>query len=105
MEDGVDSNPVKINLQRIVTIPRKLNMDQRQDHLTSESQMTQETIALNRSDGSEEMEEVVWCFIYVKATKLTENYKATCEIWRKRNQSLRTNIEAKLLLKQRNDII
>jgi hypothetical protein len=36
MQDGVDCN-----LQRMVTIPRKLNMDQLQYHLISDSQMAQ----------------------------------------------------------------
>jgi hypothetical protein len=33
MEDGGDNNPLMGNLQRMVTIPRKLNMDQLQYHL------------------------------------------------------------------------
>jgi hypothetical protein len=40
------------------------------------------------------MKEVVWCFLYVKATTLTENYKAAYEL-RKRNLNLRTNMEMK----------
>jgi hypothetical protein len=27
------------------------------------------------------MKELVWCFMYVKATALTENYKAGYEVW------------------------
>jgi hypothetical protein len=38
----------------------------------------------------EEMKEVVWCFLYVKETTSTENYKEAYELWRKRNQNLRT---------------
>jgi hypothetical protein len=30
------------------------------------------------------MKEVVWCFMYIKATKLTENYKTAYELWRER---------------------
>jgi hypothetical protein len=46
------------------------------------------------------MKEVVWCFLYVKETTSTENYKAAFELWRKRNPILRTNMDAKLLLNQ-----
>jgi hypothetical protein len=52
LQDGVDSNPVMDNLKRIVTIPRKLNMDQLQYHLISDSQMTEETNVIQRSDGA-----------------------------------------------------
>jgi len=41
-----------INKQRLVTIPRKLNVDQLQYRVTSESQMTQETTEINASDGA-----------------------------------------------------
>jgi hypothetical protein len=37
----------------------------------------------------------------MKATTLTENYKAAYKLWRERNPDLRTNIDAKLLLKQK----
>jgi hypothetical protein len=47
------------------------------------------------------MKEVVWCFIYRKATTSTENYKVAYELWRERNRNLRTNIDAKLLLNQK----
>jgi len=50
LEDGADSHPLMSNLHRMVTIPRKLNMDQLQYHLISESQMTQETAVINSSD-------------------------------------------------------
>jgi hypothetical protein len=46
----------------------------------------------------QEMKEVVWCFMYVKATALTENYRAAYELWRK------TNIKTKLLLNQKHCI-
>jgi hypothetical protein len=52
LEDGADSNPLMGNLQRMVTILRKFNMDQLQYHLISESQLTQETNVINRSDGA-----------------------------------------------------
>jgi hypothetical protein len=41
----------------------------------------------------------------VKETISTENYKAAYELWRKRNPNLRTNMDAKLLLNQKNYII
>jgi hypothetical protein len=53
----------------------------------------------------EEMKEVVWCFLYVKETTSTENYKAVYELCRKRNPNLRTNMDAKLLLNQKNYIL
>jgi len=37
-------------------------------------------------------EKVVWCFMYVKVTTLTENYKTTYELWRKRSPDLGRNI-------------
>jgi hypothetical protein len=37
------------------------------------------------------MKEVVWNFIYTKATTLKENYRAAYELWRKRNTDLGTN--------------
>jgi len=51
------------------------------------------------------MTEVVWCFMYVKATTLMENDKAVYELWQKRNPNLRTNTKAKLLLNQKNYIL
>jgi hypothetical protein len=50
LEDGVDSNPLMRNLQIMVTLSRKINIDQLQQHLISESQITQETIVIIRSD-------------------------------------------------------
>jgi hypothetical protein len=52
MEDGVHSNPLMINVQRMVTLLRKLSMDQFQYHLISESQITQETVVINSPDGT-----------------------------------------------------
>jgi hypothetical protein len=43
--------------------------------------------------------------VYIKATILTENYKAAYELWRERNPNLRTNIGTKLLLNPKNYII
>jgi hypothetical protein len=51
------------------------------------------------------MKEVVWCFLCVKDRTSTENYKAAYELWRKRNTNLRTNMDAKLLLNQKNYIL
>jgi hypothetical protein len=39
------------------------------------------------------MKQAEWCFLYIKETTLTENYKAAYELWRKRNPNLRTNID------------
>jgi hypothetical protein len=39
--------------------------------------------------SKEEMQEFVWCFMYVKTATLTENYKAAYELWRNRDQDLR----------------
>jgi hypothetical protein len=50
------------------------------------------------------MNEVVWCFLYVKETSI-ENCKAACELWRKRNPNLRTSMDAKLLVNQKNYIL
>jgi hypothetical protein len=51
----------------------------------------------------EEMKEVVWCFLCAKDIT-TENYKAAYKLWRKRNPNFRTNMDAKLLLNQKNYI-
>jgi hypothetical protein len=40
-----------------------------------------------------------------KAITLTENYKVAYELWRERNPDLRTNIDAKVLLNQKNYIL
>jgi hypothetical protein len=55
--------------------------------------------------SKEEMKEVVWSFMYIKATTLTENYKVAYELWREKNPNLRTTIHAKLLLNQKNYIL
>jgi hypothetical protein len=47
---------------------------------------------------------IIMCFMYIKATTLTENYKVAYKLWRERNPNLRTNIDAKLLLNQKNYI-
>jgi hypothetical protein len=43
--------------------------------------------------SKEEMKKFVWCFMYIKTTKLTENYKVAYELWRERNPNLRTNLD------------
>jgi hypothetical protein len=43
--------------------------------------------------------------MYIKATTLTENYKTAYEFWRERNPNLRTNVDAKLLLNQKNYVL
>jgi hypothetical protein len=43
----------------------------------------------------EGMKEVAWCFLCVKDRTSTENYKASYELWRKRNRNLRTNTDAR----------
>jgi hypothetical protein len=55
--------------------------------------------------SKEEMKEVVWCIQYVKETTSTENYKAAYELWRKRNLNLKTSMDVKLLLNQKNYIL
>jgi hypothetical protein len=40
--------------------------------------------------------------MHIKATTLTENYKEAYKLWRKRNPNLRTNMDTKLLLNQKN---
>jgi hypothetical protein len=50
LEDREDRNPVKSNLQRMITVPRKLNLDQLLHRLIPELQIAQETIVINRSD-------------------------------------------------------
>jgi hypothetical protein len=55
--------------------------------------------------NKEEMKEVVWCFRHVKETTCTENYKLAYDLWKQRNRNSRRNMDAKLLLKQRNYIL
>jgi hypothetical protein len=55
--------------------------------------------------SQEEMKEVLWCFMYIKEKKLGENYKAAYKLWRERNPKTRTNVDAKLLLYQKNYIL
>jgi hypothetical protein len=40
--------------------------------------------------------------MYIKEKTLGENYKAAYELWRQRNPKTRTNVDAKLLLSQKN---
>jgi hypothetical protein len=51
------------------------------------------------------MKEVVWCFMCIKTTTLTENYEVAYELWRERNPNFGINIDAKLLLNQKNYIL
>jgi hypothetical protein len=51
------------------------------------------------------MKEAVWCFMYMKATTLTENYIVAYELWTERYSNLKTNIDSKLLLNQKNYIL
>jgi hypothetical protein len=52
LKKGVDRNPLLSELQRIVTIPRKLNMVHLQRHLVSEPQLDKEANIINGSDGA-----------------------------------------------------
>jgi hypothetical protein len=61
-----------IALKRMVTIPRKLNMDHLKVYLTSESGKKNGTKLNKRIRwGQEEMKEVSWCYMY---EKLKENF-------------------------------
>lgn len=51
------------------------------------------------------MKEVFWRFTYIKEKALGENYKAAYELWRERNPKRRINVDAKLLLNQKNYIL
>ena len=51
------------------------------------------------------MNEVLWCFTYIKEKTLGENYKEACKLWRDRNPMTRFNIDAKALLNQKNYIL
>ena len=51
------------------------------------------------------MKEVLWCFVYIKEKTLGENYKEAYTLLRERNPMTRTNIEANVLLNQKNYII
>jgi hypothetical protein len=53
LKKGVDRNPLMSKLQRMVTIPRKLNMVHLQRHLVSEPQLNKEAHIINRSVGAE----------------------------------------------------
>jgi hypothetical protein len=46
-EKGADRNPLMSNLRRMVTIQRKLDMDQLQCHIMSELHLKQETNNIN----------------------------------------------------------
>jgi len=46
-----------------------------------------------------------WCFMYSKASTLTNYYKAAHKLWGKRNQYLKPQVEAKPLLNLKSDIL
>jgi hypothetical protein len=48
---------------------------------------------------------VLWCFTYIKDKTLEDSYKKAYELWRMRNPVMRLNIDAKLLLNQKNYIL
>ena len=47
----------------------------------------------------------VMCFTYIKEKTLRENYKEAYKLWRDRNPMTRLNIDAKVLLNQKNYIL
>jgi hypothetical protein len=49
--------------------------------------------------SKEEMKKVVWCFLYVKETTSTENYKAAYKLWRKRNPKFEEKHGRKITVK------
>ena len=51
------------------------------------------------------MKEVLWCFMYIKENAMGENYKEANKLWRDRNPITRLNIDAKVLLNQKNYIL
>jgi hypothetical protein len=53
LKKRADRNPLMSELQRKVTILRKLNMVHLQHHLVSEPQLNKEAHIINGSDGAE----------------------------------------------------
>jgi len=51
------------------------------------------------------MKEVLWHFKHIQGKTLGENYKEVYELKRERNSTMRINIDAKLLLNQKNYIL
>ena len=51
------------------------------------------------------MKEVLWCFTYIKEKALGENNKEAYKLWRDRNPMTRFNIDAKVLLNEKNYIL
>ena len=51
------------------------------------------------------MEEVLWCFTFIKDKTLGEDYKEADKLWRERTPMTRMNIVAKALLNQKNYIL
>ena len=95
-EEGKNRGPLTV-LKRMVTIPRKLNMNHFKVHLTSESGKYKRI-----RWSQEEKKGVLWCFTYIKEKTLGENYKEAYKLWRERNTITRMNIDAKALLNQKN---
>ena len=48
------------------------------------------------------MQEVLWCYMYIKEKTLGENYKEAYKLWRERSPVTRMNIDAKALSNQKN---
>jgi len=51
------------------------------------------------------MKEVLWRFMYIKEKTIRENYMELYKLWRERNSVTRMNIDAKILLNQKNYIL
>ena len=51
------------------------------------------------------MKEMVWCFKYMKEITLRQNYKEVYELCRERNPVARINMDAMVLLNQKNYIL
>jgi len=51
------------------------------------------------------MEEVLWCFMYIKEKTLRENYKEVYKLGRERNPVTRMNIDGKALLNHKKYIL
>ena len=51
------------------------------------------------------MQEVLWCYMYIKEKTLGENYKEAYKLWRERNPVTTMNIDANALFKQKNYIL
>jgi hypothetical protein len=105
LQDGVESNPVMDNLKRMVTIPRKLNMDQFQYHLISDSQMTQETNLITdpMEQGGNERSCVV--FYVHKSNNTNRKLYSSIRIMDREIFRFEDKYRFKLLLNQKNYIL